>query len=114
MINRFKDRKLATQLDEKSQIHTKLKSNNSLKRRKERLLFSLNLMGLVGWSVIIPTLIGFVVGLYFDKYYPWDYSWTLSLLITGFIVGCINARLWVKKHRSALMADLVSKDSDDV
>jgi len=32
--------------------------------------FGLGMMGLVGWSVAIPTLIGAVLGLWLDRRYP--------------------------------------------
>lgn len=60
----------------------------------------LGMMGLVGWSVAIPTLLGVALGIWIDKHYPGDHSWTLMLLAIGLGLGCFNAWHWVaKEHR---------------
>jgi ATP synthase protein I len=60
----------------------------------------LGMMGLVGWSVAVPTLLGAALGIWLDKRYPGVHSWTLTLLIIGLTVGCLNAWHWVaKEHR---------------
>ncbi len=58
----------------------------------------LGMMGLVGWSVAVPTVLGAVLGIWLDKRYPGIHSWTLTLLITGLAVGCLNAWHWVAKE----------------
>ncbi len=58
----------------------------------------LGMIGLVGWSVAMPTLLGVALGIWLDKHYPWDYSWTLMLLATGLMLGCVNAWYWVVKE----------------
>ena len=45
--------------------------------------FGLGMMGLIGWSVAIPTLLGAALGLWLDKRYPGGHSWTLALLVAG-------------------------------
>lgn len=58
----------------------------------------LGMMGLVGWSVVIPTLLGAALGLWLDRNYPGDHSWTLALLAIGLALGCFNAWHWVAKE----------------
>jgi len=58
----------------------------------------LGMMGLVGWSVAIPTLLGAALGLWLDKNYPGGHSWTLMLLAIGLGLGCFNAWHWVAKE----------------
>ncbi|HUH93287.1 MAG TPA: AtpZ/AtpI family protein [Casimicrobiaceae bacterium] len=58
----------------------------------------LGMMGLVGWSVALPTLLGAALGLWLDKRYPGGHSWTLALLAIGLGVGCLNAWHWVAKE----------------
>lgn len=60
--------------------------------------FGLGMMGLVGWSVAIPTIIGVLLGVYLDRVVPMDFSWTLTLLFVGIVVGCLNAWYWVNKE----------------
>jgi ATP synthase protein I len=62
----------------------------------------LGMMGLVGWSVAVPTLLGAVLGIWLDKHYPGIHSWTLTLLIIGLVVGCLNAWYWVAKEDKAI------------
>ena len=58
----------------------------------------LGMMGLVGWSVAVPTLLGAALGLWLDKHYPGSHSWTLMLLAIGLGLGCFNAWHWVAKE----------------
>ena len=58
----------------------------------------LGMMGLVGWSVAVPTLLGTALGIWLDKHYPLAHSWTLSLLIIGLMLGCLNAWHWIAKE----------------
>ncbi len=60
--------------------------------------FGLGMMGLIGWSVVVPTLLGAAVGIWLDNSHPGSYSWTLMLLVIGLIIGCLNAWHWVTKE----------------
>jgi len=62
----------------------------------------LGMMGLIGWSVVVPTLMGAALGLWLDKQYPGKHSWTLALLVAGLALGCFNAWLWVAKEDKAI------------
>ena len=64
------------------------------------------MMGLVGWAVAIPTLLGTALGIWLDKRYPGIHSWTLSLLIIGLFIGCLNAWYWVAKEGLAIRDEL--------
>ena len=41
------------------------------------------MMGLIGWSVAVPTVLGAALGLWLDQHYPGTHSWTLALLMAG-------------------------------
>lgn len=64
--------------------------------------FGLGMMGLVGWSVVVPTLLGAALGIWLDKRYPGGHSWTLALLVCGLTIGCFNAWHWVAKEEEAM------------
>lgn len=64
--------------------------------------FGLGMMGLIGWSVAIPTLLGAALGIWLDQHYPGDRSWTLALLVAGLVIGCFNAWHWVAKEDKAM------------
>ncbi len=73
--------------------------------------FGLGMMGLVGWSVAIPTLLGATLGLWLDRRYPGGRSWTLALLVAGLAIGCFNAWHWVSREDKA-MRDEQDDDND--
>jgi ATP synthase protein I len=60
--------------------------------------FSLAMMGLVGWSVAVPTLLGAALGVWLDYTWPARFSWTLTLLFVGVVLGCFNAWRWVRQE----------------
>jgi ATP synthase protein I len=60
--------------------------------------FGLGMMGLIGWSVVVPTLAGAALGIWLDRHHPGQHSWTLTLLIVGLVLGCVNAWAWVAKQ----------------
>lgn len=64
--------------------------------------FGLGMMGLIGWSVVVPTLLGAALGIWLDKHYPGGRSWTLALLVAGLTIGCLNAWFWVSKEDKAM------------
>jgi ATP synthase protein I len=60
--------------------------------------FGLGMMGLIGWSVVVPTLLGAALGIWLDNHHPGSHSWTLMLLVIGLVIGCLNAWHWVRKE----------------
>jgi ATP synthase protein I len=74
-------------------------------RKDDGLWFGLGVFGIVGWSVVIPTLVGTAVGLWVDRTWPSRFSWTLMLLVLGLGLGCLNAWYWVKKAREKIIEE---------
>jgi ATP synthase protein I len=72
--------------------------------------FGLGMMGLVGWSVVVPTLLGAGLGIWLDNRHPGTHSWTLSLLVTGLVIGCVNAWYWVRKEDDAMRDEQENRD----
>ncbi len=64
--------------------------------------FGLGMMGLIGWSVTVPTLLGAALGIWLDEHHPGTHSWTLALLVAGLVTGCLNAWRWVAKEEKAM------------
>jgi ATP synthase protein I len=79
----------------------KIKARNST----QGVWFGLGMMGLIGWSVTVPTLLGTALGIWLDKHHPGDHSWTLVLLVVGLCIGCWNAWHWVAKEEKAMRED---------
>ena len=73
--------------------------------------FGLGMMGMIGWSVTVPTLLGAVLGIWLDKHHPADRSWTLALLVAGLMIGCLNAWHWVAKEDKAMKEEQEDDDA---
>jgi ATP synthase protein I len=58
----------------------------------------LGMFGMVGWSVVVPSVLGALLGFWLDHHHPVPFSWTLSLLVVGLIIGCVMAWYWVVKE----------------
>jgi ATP synthase protein I len=80
------------------------KAARKLRARKstQGVWFGLGMMGLVGWAVVVPTLLGAALGIWLDKHHPGKHPWTLALLVVGLAVGCLNAWHWVAKEDKAM------------
>jgi ATP synthase protein I len=72
----------------------------------------LGMMGLIGWSVVVPTLLGAALGIWLDKRHPGEHSWTLALLVAGLAIGCLNAWLWVAKEDQAMREENEDQNDD--
>lgn len=89
------------------------KATRKLKARRNSthgVWFGLGMMGLIGWSVAIPTLLGAALGIWLDKHYPGGRSWTLALLVAGLTIGCFNAWFWVSKEDKAMRDEAENDD----
>ena len=64
--------------------------------------FGLGMMGLIGWSVVVPTLLGAALGIWLDNRHPGNHPWTLTLLTAGLLMGCFNAWNWVAREDRAM------------
>ena len=59
----------------------------------------LGLIGAVGWSIVVPMILGAVLGLWLDRKFEAGSKWTLGLMVFGLGIGCFNAwRLITKEH----------------
>ena len=71
----------------------------------------LGMMGIVGWSVVIPTLLGAALGNWIDNHRPGTYSWTLMLLVIGLLLGCFNAWHWMASQGKEMQAEWENDDA---
>jgi ATP synthase protein I len=81
------------------------KATRKLKARRngtQGVWFGLGMMGLIGWSVTVPTLLGATLGIWLDQHHPGKHAWTLALLMAGLAVGCLNAWHWVAREQQAM------------
>ncbi|GAB6066777.1 AtpZ/AtpI family protein [Methylothermus subterraneus] len=80
-------------VDKKAQ--RRLKAHREARRS---LWFGLGMLGLVGWAVAVPTLIGIAVGGWLDRKFPGPPSWTLTFLFLGLGLGCYYAWQWIQRE----------------
>ena len=89
------------------------KAARKLKARRhstQGVWFGLGMMGLIGWSVVVPTLLGAALGIWLDNRHPGNHSWTLMLLVIGLAIGCLNAWRWVAKEDQAMHEEQEESD----
>jgi len=89
------------------------KATRKLKARRNPasgVWFGLGMMGLIGWSVVVPTLLGAALGIWLDNNHPGKHSWTLALLVAGLALGCLNAWHWVSKEDKAMREEQEDHD----
>jgi ATP synthase protein I len=91
------ERKLAQKVGSKAQ-----RKLDAQRRGAPGIWLGLGTMGLVGWSVVVPTLLGAALGIWLDAHYPGRHSWTLALLVAGLVLGCLNAWHWIEKEDRAM------------
>ncbi len=81
------------------------KAERKLRARQQQgaeVWFGLGMMGLIGWSVTVPTLLGAALGVWLDRHHPTSHPWTLALLMAGLVLGCTNAWHWIAKEQKAM------------
>jgi len=93
-----------------AQVGAKATRKLKARRNPQGVWFGLGMMGLVGWSVSLPTLAGAALGLWLDARHPGGHSWTLALLVGGLSAGCLNAWHWIAQEDKAMRDDLEDRD----
>lgn len=58
----------------------------------------LALVGVIGWTLVIPALVGVYVGRALDRRFDSGVFWTLGLLVAGIVLGCALA--WQRLNKS--------------
>jgi ATP synthase protein I len=110
-MNDQDEKKPAKNTEFSQQIGVKAARKLKAQRQVNQTVWSgLGMMGLIGWSVSLPTLLGAALGFWLDKHYPSSHSWTLALLALGLGLGCFNAWHWVAKEGREIRDQESDKD----
>jgi ATP synthase protein I len=72
------------------------------KNSEKGVWFGLGMMGLIGWSIVVPTLLGAALGIWLDKKNIGHMNWTVALIMAGLSIGCLNAWNWIAKEDKAM------------
>jgi ATP synthase protein I len=52
-------------------------------------------IGVLGWIIVVPILIGVFVGRWLDQHFTSGLFWTGPLLMLGLALGCWSAWKWI-------------------
>lgn len=86
---------------EKQDERVLVRKAKTLAARKNRPFTHTNMgvIGVFGGHIILPLLGGFFLGSWLDEHYPHQtISWLLNCSAVGFLIGYIDAHLWLKKE----------------
>ncbi|MBN1428418.1 MAG: AtpZ/AtpI family protein [Anaerolineae bacterium] len=82
----------------------------ALHNKNRSIWFGLGTFGMVGWSVVVPAMLGLFIGIWIDHTWPGRFSWTLMLFLGGLGLGCYNAWRWL--HFEGGLIDGEEQDDD--
>jgi len=57
---------------------------------------NLAMIGALGWTIVLPMLLGIFAGRWLDRSFNTGVFWTLGLLVAGLAAGCTMA--WKRMH----------------
>ena len=78
-------------------VRTRQERRERWQREGERPLGqNLAMIGALGWTIVLPTLIGIFAGRWLDRHFNIGIFWTLGLLVAGLALGCTLA--WKRMH----------------
>lgn len=69
------------------------------RRRGTGLPVGLGVFGIVGWSVMVPTILGIALGIWLDERVAGPVPWTVLGLLLGLALGCLNAWYWIAREQ---------------
>ncbi len=55
-------------------------------------------IGVLGWMIVAPTLVGLFAGRWLDHRFDAGLTWTGALLVLGLVLGCWSAWRWVVRQ----------------
>lgn len=83
-------------LDEEVRRHRERRANAQRESRRS-IGRDLALAGVIGWTLVIPALLGIYAGRTLDRRFGSGVFWTLGLLVAGVLLGCVLA--WQRLNR---------------
>ncbi len=55
-------------------------------------------VGILGWTIVVPTLAGVFIGRWIDRRLETGIFWTGPLLLVGLAFGCWTAWRWIQQR----------------
>ena len=82
---------------------TLIKKAKSGQRPAPEVSWNMRALGGYGWYVGLPLVVAVLVGRLLDKHFPKTPAfWTLIALGIGFVIGLVNAHLWLLREVKAI------------
>ena len=82
----------------------------SRSRTKRSTWLGLSVMGVIGWSIVLPALVCTAIGIWLDRVLPQGFSWTLTMMVGGIMLGCLLAYRWVEEENKEINKEASRKD----
>ena len=79
-------------------LRKSIRRERARRRRDESVWTWLGTFGLVGWTVVVPTLLGLAFGLFLDGRIDSSYSFAITFLVAGAAVGVSMAWYWIRQE----------------
>lgn len=80
-------------------VKTRRKRRNLWQRDGERSMGrNLAMIGVLGWTIVVPTLLGIYGGRWLDRRLQSGIFWTLGLFAAGLTIGCILGWKWIQRQ----------------
>lgn len=93
-----------------------VKEQRKIRARREKnrsVWFGFGMFGMVGWSIVVPTVLGIFLGIWIDQNWPSQFSWTLMLMLGGLIIGSMNAWSWVQRESEYKRRNIRERKDDE-
>jgi ATP synthase protein I len=55
-------------------------------------------IGVLGWIIVAPTLLGLFAGRWIDQRLGSGFFWSAPLLLAGVVIGCWSAWRWMQRQ----------------
>ena len=79
-------------------VGSKARRKLRARRSTQGVWYGLGTIGLIGWSIAAPTLVGAAIGLWLDRSGAGHRGWTLALMAAGLTIGCFAAWRWIAEE----------------
>ena len=79
----------------KSVRRQRARHQNSLRQGEPSFVRYLAQVGALGWTIVVPTLLGVFLGRWIDRRLGTGIFWTGPLLLVGLALGCWSAWRWM-------------------
>ena len=78
-----------------------VKARKRARRQENAVFLNAGLMGILGWHIVIPVILGAAAGLALDRLIGRGNWCFITLMLLGVVCGMYNVDRWAKKHMAS-------------